>query len=81
VELGQPPGAFPRGIKLPGREAASSAMVKNAWSCTAAPPVCLMTSVLYVSRYCVFYTFVLAACHHIGTDAVDAITLCLQTRS
>jgi len=27
----------------------------------------------------VFYTVVLAACHRIGTDAVDAITLCLQT--
>jgi hypothetical protein len=41
VEFGQPPGALPRGIKLPGREAASSTMGKNEWSSTAAPPVCL----------------------------------------
>ena len=34
-------GLLPREWKLPGREAASSAMVKNEWSCTAAPPVCL----------------------------------------
>jgi hypothetical protein len=44
------PGALYLGVKLPGREAdhspPSSAEVKNAWSYTSTPPVCLHGVVL-----------------------------------
>jgi hypothetical protein len=45
-----PPGALSLGIKRPGREAdhspPSSAEVKNAWSYTSTPPICLHGVVL-----------------------------------
>jgi hypothetical protein len=44
------PGALSRGVKRPGREAdhspPSSAEVKNAWSYTSTPPICLYGVVL-----------------------------------
>jgi hypothetical protein len=44
------PGALSLGVKWPGHEAdhspPSSAEVKNAWSCTSTPPICLHGMVL-----------------------------------
>jgi hypothetical protein len=44
------PGALSLGVKRPGREAdhspPSSAKVKNAWSYTSTPPICLHGMVL-----------------------------------
>jgi hypothetical protein len=80
----QVPGAFFLGIKWPGREAdhssPSSAEVKNAWSCTSTPPICLHGVVLsYSSGTALPLLYLLQVISDLVHEE-DTKTLCTECR-